>query len=77
MTGFGSTGFALAGDRLLTDGVIAGDGDVYKRQGLYRKDGDARVPVKDPDLQKVLKERANEYMSPFMMRKIVMSNAFW
>ena len=45
--------------------------------GLYRKDGDARVPVEDPDLQKVLKERANEYMSPFMMRKIVMSNAFW
>ena len=45
--------------------------------GLYRKDGDARVPVEDPNLQKVLKERANEYMSPFMMRKIVMSNAFW
>lgn len=45
--------------------------------GLYRKDGDARVPVKDPYLRKVLKERANEYMSPFMMRKIAMSNAFW
>lgn len=45
--------------------------------GLYRKDGDARVPAEDNFLQKVLKERANEYMSPFMMRKIVMSNAFW
>lgn len=45
--------------------------------GLYRKDGDARVPAEDSSLQKVLKERANEYMSPFMMRKITMSNAFW
>lgn len=45
--------------------------------GLYRKDGDARVPAEDSFLQKVLKERANEYMSPFMMRKITMSNAFW
>lgn len=45
--------------------------------GLYRKDGDARVPVDDPYLNKVLKERANDYMSPFMLRKIVMSNAFW
>ena len=45
--------------------------------GLYRKDGDARVSVEDPYLRKVLKERANEYMSPFMMRKITMSNAFW
>lgn len=45
--------------------------------GLYRKDGDARVPVDDPYLNKVLKERANDYMSPFILRKIVMSNAFW
>lgn len=44
---------------------------------LYRKDGDARVAVDDPALNKVLKERANDYMSPFMLRKIVMSNAFW
>ena len=40
--------------------------------GLYRKDGDARVSVEDPYLRKVLKERANEYMSPFMMRKMAM-----
>ena len=45
--------------------------------GLYRKDGEARVAVDDPYLARVLKVRANEYMSPFMMRKIVMSNAFW
>ena len=45
--------------------------------GLYRKDGDARVAVEDPDLNRVLKVRANDYMSPFMLRKIVMSNAFW
>ena len=45
--------------------------------GLYRKDGEARVTVDDPYLARVLKVRANEYMSPFMMRKIVMSNAFW
>lgn len=45
--------------------------------GLYRKDGEARVTVDDPNLARVLKVRANEYMSPFMMRKIVMSNAFW
>lgn len=45
--------------------------------GLYRKDGDARVAVEDPDLNRVLKVRANDYMSPFMLRKITMSNAFW
>ena len=45
--------------------------------GLYRKDGDARVAVEDPDLNRVLKVRANDYMSPFMLRKIAMSNAFW
>ena len=45
--------------------------------GLYRKDGDARVAVDDADLNRVLKVRANDYMSPFMLRKITMSNAFW
>ena len=45
--------------------------------GLYRKDGDARVAVDDPALNTVLKVRANDYMSPFMLRKITMSNAFW
>ena len=45
--------------------------------GLYRKDGEERVSVEDPALNRVLKVRANDYMSPFMMRKLVMSNAFW
>ena len=45
--------------------------------GLYRKDGDARVGVDDPELNRILKVRANDYMSPFMLRKLVMSNAFW
>ena len=45
--------------------------------GLYRKEGDARVAVEDPDLNRVLKVRSNDYMSPFMLRKITMSNAFW
>ena len=45
--------------------------------GLYRKEGEARIPESDAYLDRVLKVRANEYMSPFMLRKIVMSNAFW
>ena len=45
--------------------------------GLYRKEGDARVAAEDPDLNRVLKVRPNDYMSPFMLRKIAMSNAFW
>lgn len=45
--------------------------------GLYRKDGEARIPETDEYLDRVLKVRANEYMSPFMARKLVMSNAFW
>lgn len=45
--------------------------------GPYRKDGEERVAVEDPDLNLVLKVRSNDYMSPFMMRKITMSNAFW
>jgi len=45
--------------------------------GLYRKEGEERVPVEDPALNRVLKVRPNDYMSPFMLRKIVMSNAFW
>ena len=43
----------------------------------YRKDGEERGAVEDPDLNLVLKVRPNDYMSPFMMRKITMSNAFW
>lgn len=45
--------------------------------GAYKKDGDARVPYDDDSLRMILKVRPNDYMSPFMMRKILMSNAFW
>lgn len=45
--------------------------------GLYRKDGEERVPVEDNALDRVLKVRANDYMSPFLLRKTTMSNAFW
>lgn len=45
--------------------------------GLYRKDGEERVPVEDNALDRVLKVRANDYMSPFLLRKTAMSNAFW
>ena len=45
--------------------------------GLFKKEGDARVPVSDEYLDQMLKVRPNDYMSPFMLRKVVMSNAFW
>lgn len=45
--------------------------------GLYRKEGEERVAVDTPELIRVLKIRPNDYMSPFMLRKVVMSNAFW
>lgn len=48
MTGFASTGFALAGDRLLTDGVIAGDG-VGKPLGILKSN--ALVTVDKEDAQ--------------------------
>lgn len=44
---------------------------------VYRKDGDARRPVSDPDLDLVLKVRPTPAMSPFLCRKVQMSNAFW
>ena len=45
--------------------------------GAYRKDGDARIPYEDEYLRRMLKVRPNDHMSPFLMRKVVMSNAFW
>lgn len=45
--------------------------------GVYRKNGEAREPVQDEDLNEVLKVRPNPNMTPFQMRKTVMSNAFW
>lgn len=45
--------------------------------GVYRKEGDARVPVSDEALDQVLKIRPNVNMSPFLCAKTWMSNAFW
>ena len=45
--------------------------------GLYRKEGEERVAGDTPELIRVLKIRPNDYMSPFVLRKVVMSNAFW
>ena len=45
--------------------------------GIYQKNGDARQAVKDKALDHVLKNRPNVNMTPFVVRKTVMSNAFW
>lgn len=45
--------------------------------GVYVKDGDARRPVSDKALDRVLKQRPNINASPFVLGKTVMSNAFW
>lgn len=45
--------------------------------GVYVKDGDARRPVRDKALDRVLKQRPNINASPFVLGKTVMSNAFW
>jgi len=44
---------------------------------LYRKDGNARIPEHDPDLDRVFKVRPNDNMTPYMLGRTVMSNAFW
>lgn len=45
--------------------------------GIYQKTGDARHPVHDKALDYVLKSRPNINMTPFVVRKSIMSNAFW
>ena len=44
---------------------------------VYRKDGDARVSADVPDLDTVFKGRPNTNMTPYMLGRTVMSNAFW
>lgn len=44
---------------------------------LYRKDGDARISEHDAALDRVFKERPNDNMTPYMLGRTVMSNAFW
>lgn len=45
--------------------------------GVYRKVGNARESVNDQSLDRVLKIRPTDMMSPFLSRKVTMSNAFW
>lgn len=45
--------------------------------GIYQKEGDARKAVSDKALDRVMKQRPNMNMTPFLIRKTVMSNAFW
>ena len=45
--------------------------------GLYQREGNSRKAVNDPALDQLLKVRPTEMMSPFLFRKLLMSNAFW
>ncbi|WP_251447086.1 phage portal protein [Vermiculatibacterium agrestimuris] len=45
--------------------------------GIYRKEDGARLPVDDPTLNQLLKVRPNPDMTPFLVKKTQMSNAFW
>lgn len=45
--------------------------------GVYRKENGARLAVDDPTLKQLLKVRPNPNMTPFMVKKTQMSNAFW
>ncbi|HWS43304.1 MAG TPA: phage portal protein [Pseudoflavonifractor sp.] len=45
--------------------------------GLYQKKDGARTPVNVDDVDYALKVRANEAMSPSLMRKVAMSQGFW
>ena len=44
---------------------------------VFRKDGAARIPANEPDLDAVFKTRPNNNMTPYMTGRTVMSNAFW
>lgn len=44
---------------------------------LYRREGEARIAEHDPDLDRVFKARPNDNMTPYMLGRTVMSNAFW
>lgn len=45
--------------------------------GVYHKENGERVAVEDEELDLVLKVRPNPDMTPFMVKKAQMSNAFW
>lgn len=45
--------------------------------GIYRKEGNSRKAVENAQLDYLLKVRPTPMMSPFLFRKLIMSNAFW
>ena len=46
--------------------------------GAYLKGEDgARLPAEDATLERALRVRPNDRQTPFLLQKIVMSNAFW
>lgn len=45
--------------------------------GVFQKVEGERRPVEDETLQRLLSRRPDAYMTPFLLNKLVMSNAFW
>lgn len=45
--------------------------------GVFQKVGGERLPVEDETLKRLLSESPNSITTPFMLQKLVMSNAFW
>lgn len=45
--------------------------------GVYQRVEGERRPVEDETLQRLLGRRPNAFMTPFLLGKVVMSNAFW
>lgn len=45
--------------------------------GVFQKVGGERLPVEDETLKRLLSESPNNITTPFMLQKLVMSNAFW
>lgn len=45
--------------------------------GVFQKVGGERLPVEDETLKRLLSESPNSTTTPYMLQKLVMSNAFW
>ena len=45
--------------------------------GVFQKVGGERRPVEDETLKRLLSEAPNSLTTPYMLQKLVMSNAFW
>lgn len=45
--------------------------------GVFQKVDGARTPVEDETLSRLLSKQPNSTMTPFLLNKLVMSNAFW